>query len=531
MSVPARVFISYSHDSHVSGAHRERVLALAQALRTHGIDVDFDQFHETEIVDWPSWCRRGLGPCNAERTQGSDFVLCVCSQGYFDGIENLVPPERNKGVYWEGRLLQQRMYDDKGNGRYLPVLLDGAPLSVIPEVLRGWTRVELGRFDPDDPDYEALLRILSGEHPVIPVELGAFPDLRRFATHRLPEHGARLGFIGRQPELAVLNAAWADTGRTRLLTLIAPGGTGKTALVLHWLSALRDENWRGAQRVFGWSFYSQGTAEDRQASEEPFLRAALEFFRVQLSENASAYEKGEKLAAAIARSRTLLILDGLEPLQAALGGSLRAAGVATLLQALVRNARADQPCLCVLTSRQPVIEFAAELRDAAHPLRPVQTIPLDNLSPADGALLLYRLGVQRAGQGAIAEAGAAQEAELQQASEAFKNHALTLTVLGNYLASAWHGDVRCWREVELAAAEPDFRFDADAEYGHAFKAMFAYERWLASDPRKGTQKLAVLRLLGLFDRPATPDCLRALLRAPVIDGLTEALSGIAEAEW
>ena len=47
------VFLSYSHDS---DAHRERVLGLAWALRSHGIDVELDQFHNDEILDWPRWC-------------------------------------------------------------------------------------------------------------------------------------------------------------------------------------------------------------------------------------------------------------------------------------------------------------------------------------------------------------------------------------------------------------------------------------------------------------------------------------------
>ena len=46
---------------------------------------------------------------------------------------------------------------------------------------------------------------------------------------------------------------------------------------------------------------------------------------------------------------------------------------------------------------------------------------------------------------------------------------------------------------------------------------------------KGQRALAMLRLLGLFDRPATADCLAALLKAPAIAGLTEPLVGLGEA--
>ncbi|MBS0602693.1 MAG: hypothetical protein JSR94_15840, partial [Proteobacteria bacterium] len=85
--------------------------------------------------------------------------------------------------------------------------------------------------------------------------------------------------------------------------------------------------------------------------------------------------------------------------------------------------------------------------------------------------------------------------------------------------------------IDFAAADREFQTRPDRPYGHAFAAIRAYEQWLANGNDRNRRQLAVLRLLGLFDRPATPDCLRALLRAPVIDGLTEALSGIPEAEW
>src|SRR5439155_15267679 len=41
----------------------------------------------------------------------------------------------------------------------------------------------------------------------------------------------------------------------------------------------------------------------------------------------------------------------------------------------------------------------------------------------------------------------------------------------------------------------------------------------------------ILRCLGLFDRPATRDCLEALLQPPAIAGLTEPLVGVAQDDW
>jgi hypothetical protein len=55
---------------------------------------------------------------------------------------------------------------------------------------------------------------------------------------------------------------------------------GKTALVNKWLSQMGQDNYRGAERVYGWSFYSQGAAPEggRQVSADQFIAAALTWF-------------------------------------------------------------------------------------------------------------------------------------------------------------------------------------------------------------------------------------------------------------
>ena len=47
----------------------------------------------------------------------------------------------------------------------------------------------------------------------------------------------------------------------------------------------------------------------------------------------------------------------------------------------------------------------------------------------------------------------------------------------------------------------------------------------------GNPAVAVLRLLGLFDRPARSDLLDELRAAPVIPGLTESLVSLPDDEW
>jgi len=114
--------------------------------------------------------------------------------------------------------------------------------------------------------------------------------------------------------------------------------------------------------------------------------------------------------------------------------------------------------------------------------------------------------------------------EFDRLVEDVQGHALTLNLLGTYLHDAHAGDIRKRDLVKLEEA------DAEEQGGHAFRVMDAYVKWFESEGEKGKRALAVLRLLGLFDRPATADCLVALLKAPGIPGLTEALVGMGEAQ-
>ncbi len=60
--------------------------------------------------------------------------------------------------------------------------------------------------------------------------------------------------------------------------------------------------------------------------------------------------------------------------------------------------------------------------------------------------------------------------------------------------------------------------------------MDAYVRWFESDGEKGQRALAMLRLMGLFDRPADSRCLGTLWKRPAIAGLTEPLILLSEAQ-
>jgi len=513
---PVRAFISYSHDSPV---HSTRVLTFATALRSHGIDVELDQFHTDEIVDWPRWCNKQTS------RDYSDFVLCICTAEYCRRIEGKVPPEKGKGVYWEGSLLDDDIYDAKGNRRLLPVLFDSEPETSIPRFLRGWTFCRVGDFTLADSGYEQVVRILTGQARIVKTPLGTVPDL---PAQRLPEAGSSLHgsvevaptrlrygadrLVGREKELARLDAVWHDP-KTHVVTIVAWGGVGKTALVVEWMARMARDGWRGAERVFDWSFYSQGTREQGAASADTFIAKALEFFGdpEMARSAASPWDKGSRLAQLVAQKRTLLVLDGVEPLQyppGPVGGQLKDPALEALLKGLAQK----NPGLCIVTTRESVTDLKP-FRDTTAP-----EWLLEHLSDEAGAHLLFETGVKRAGNAQIR----ADDKELKDASREVGGHALTLQLLGRYLAKVHNGDVRKRDLVRFEKADPK------VQGGHAFRVMAAYEKWLG---KGGLRQLAVLRLLGLFDRPADAGCLAALREEPVIDGLTEPLVGLDHDDW
>src|SRR5260370_35690240 len=61
---------------------------------------------------------------------------------------------------------------------------------------------------------------------------------------------------------------------------------------------------------------------------------------------------------------------------------------------------------------------------------------------------------------------------------------------------------------------------------HARQVMESYQSWFGEGPA-----LSVLRMLGLFDRPADEKALGVLLKPPAIRGLTESLTDLSPSEW
>jgi hypothetical protein len=190
----------------------------------------------------------------------------------------------------------------------------------------------------------------------LPARLGP----KKISVARLPVTGSDV--FGREEDVAFLDRAWASK-QVNVVTIVAWAGVGKSTLVNHWLRRMAAEHYRSVQLVFGWSFYRQGTSGGTSSADE-FLDAALTWFGDPDPRIGTPWQKGERLAKLVAHRRTLLVLDGLEPLQNPPGpqeGRLREPS----LQALLRELAAFNMGLCVITTRLPVADIADHERTSA----------------------------------------------------------------------------------------------------------------------------------------------------------------------
>lgn len=382
----------------------------------------------------------------------------------------------------------------------------------LPTVTHGVTNTDRPGFY-----YENIVRLLEeefSEHAIL-WACGLGREFRRDISRIAKYAPAEL--IGREDELKILDDVWSrvtrgDSRRPHVLTFVALGGEGKTSLVAKWVAELAHRDWPGCDAAFAWSFYSQGTGQEMAPSSDLFLKEAITFFgeeadRRFAASSASAFEKGQRLARLVSESRNLLILDGLEPLQYApmspTAGELKDSGIAALLRGLA----GDNHGLCIVTTRYSIKDLKTFWQTTA------PEVMLLRLSREAGVHLLKTLGVKGV------------KKELESLVEDVSGHALTLNLLGTYLRDAHGGDIRRRDLVNLEEADTE-----SGGGGQAFRLMDQYVSWFESEGEKGKNALAVLSLLGLFNRPATAELLVALMELPAIPNLTEPLIKMSDAQ-
>ncbi len=452
------VFLSHNK------ADKPQVKQLAERLKAAGMRVWFDDWVIKPGDDIYLAVEHGL---EVTRVQ----LLCL-SQAALDS--DWVKLERSTALF--------RDPTNKGR-RFIPLLLDDCDL---PDTLQRYKYLDFRKAT--DAAFEVILATCQPEKSSVPKEN------TQIHSDRLPNVKGK--FFGREAEIQILNDAWAGND-TRIIQFIAPGGTGKTKLLRHWLD--QTDN---IEVLIAWSFYSQGTSEDKQISATPFFSHA--FDKLGSTRDLSSFnteeDKGEHLADLLRQHRAVLVLDGLEPLQHAskgMRGELKDRAVRQLLKSLA----GQNSGLCIITTRIAV----HELSDREH----VHSHDLKNLTPADGVELLQSLKVK------------GQTQELEKAVMEYGCHALALSLLGNLLRKRHYGDI-LKRDTLKELVQPD----GERESRHAFKVMQAYKEWFSNEPELAPE-LALLKLLGLFDHPIEREVLQILWNEQ-IPNLT---AGISADNW
>jgi tetratricopeptide (TPR) repeat protein len=478
------------------GEHRALVKEVADRLADifGKKEVLYDKYHEAEFarLDLDIYLP------NLYLTQSELIVLFLCPQYKakrwcnleWRFIKNLIATVDASRIM----LLRYGYEDDFAELGILPgdgtVEFKSRPASEIAELIKQRFHINAG---------SATLPVSASA--IIPVDISR---IDRYAPAEL---------IGRTEETKLLNDAWAraqtgEVARPHVLTFVGLGGEGKTSLVSCWTGELAYRGWPGCEAVFAWSFYSQGTREQWAGSSDLFLREALVFFgdpKMAVSAQ-GAFEKGRHLARIVGEKRALLILDGLEPLQypssSPMAGHIKDVGLVALVKGLASNNRG----LCVITTRDKFIDLRAYSQTTA------SEVMLQRLSSEAGEELLRKLGVKGATD------------EFKTLVEKVEGHALTLTLLGSFLRRAHKGDIRQYAQLDFEKANEKIMG------GHAFRTINAYEEWLLSGGDEGARQVVILRLMGLFDRPADAGCLYAL-RSQTISDLTEPIVGLPDDEW
>lgn len=282
-------------------------------------------------------------------------------------------------------------------------------------------------------------------------------------------------FVGRTRELDALRQWLASPpAPPRIQAIVAVGGAGKSALVERLLEELPPVPGRG---VLVWSFY-----DDERP--DAFLRAALRYLGRGEPPTASLEALEQLLAIVQGQAPHLLVLDGLETMQA--DGRTHARGVIEdhhlrrLLQAIAARPGGTR---VIVTSRYPLVDLAAWEGQG------LRTLALEPLPPAAQLELLRDFGVR------------GTDAQAMLALERFGGHALSVATLASYVARFHDGALDAIGSLDLGDAAAD-----DPLAFRLARLLDAYANAMSEAQRDLVARVAV------FPRGADVDALLELAR-------------------
>jgi len=393
----------------------------------------------------------------------------------------------------------------------LPIRIDGAP---IPKVFSQEHFMDFNEWKNDGEQRSRQIDLIIREVQTfssVPVPCAAAPKPSHVSVHFSEGFpGAPRRLIGRDSEMQDLRDAWVNPA-SNAVVLHALGGAGKSALLRAFANERLENSGDGASRIYGWSAYSQGSGDQKRTDTDGFIATALDWFGYTGKPIRDSVERALILAELIQQQKTLLLLDGLEPLQHPVGlnnGKLKDRSLATLIKALGNF----NPGLLIITSRQPIFELKGMGKLVVNKT-------LNRLSMSAGADLLVDLGV------------VGRQRHLEDAVREVNGHALSVTLLGTFIAEVCRGDIRRRKQFLLGRI-----IDTPEELDSADETQIAskrtrkfiegyikqFENLSGKAAGNGGPERALLNLLGLFDRPADGKAVDMLL-SECINGLTDDL--------
>jgi len=272
-------------------------------------------------------------------------------------------------------------------------------------------------------------------------------------------------WVGREELLRAISRDWADPQR-RVTGLIGFGGEGKSSLARQAVDDLLGDlpNLPTPDGVFWWGFYTRPSVDE-------FFEAALTYLsggRIDPRRLPSASVRAQVIGAMLGAGRYVFVLDGLEVMQHQEGDQYGLLKSADLRQFLSYFAAPGHESFCLITSRAPVLDLM-EYTTYIHR-------DVTRLLPADGRALLRKVGVQ------------GPDEALDQVVADWDGHALTLSLLGGYLADLHGGDVANIGEIPAPTAD-------EPRYERVHRVLRRYDEHLTEAER------AFLTLFSAFRTP------------------------------
>lgn len=321
--------------------------------------------------------------------------------------------------------------------------------------------------------------------PVKALQFPVPPDLHNQTP---PEEN----FVGRDEMLKTITKSYNDHD-VHIGALIGWGGVGKSALVRQWYDSL-EENKIHPDGIFWWGFY-------RNAYLEPFLNALLRYVsqgQIKPDTIKSTWEKVERIKEYVQRGAYLIILDGLEQMQKGQEtgeqfGCMEHRECTEMLKFLCDTKTKG---LCLITTRYPL----TDIKD--YEGKTYEKTEIERLGLGDARRLFKKVGIR------------GDPEDIDKVIEDYNGHALSLSLLANYLVADFDGDIRKARGI------PPFHSDKEAG-GKAHRVLLWYDKQLSEEQR------SFMKIFSLFRTSVRDQDFDGVFRAKMESKMNQLLRDIS----